>query len=52
MADQICYCYGYTEEDIKHDLIVNKGRSSILERVAEARKNGTCECDEKHPQKR
>jgi hypothetical protein len=52
MDELICFCYGYTEEDIKRDLIDNKGRSSILESVAEARKKGTCECEEKHPQKR
>ena len=52
MEDLVCYCYNFTHKDIEHDLIINKGESSILEKIAEARKSGICECDEKHPQKR
>jgi len=52
MAELVCYCHELTREDIKNDLIANKGRSTILERIAESRKNGLCECDDKHPQKR
>jgi hypothetical protein len=48
----ICYCHGYTEADIIADIKRNKGKSSILQQIKEARKNNTCRCDEKHPQKR
>ncbi len=48
----ICYCFGYTEADIIEDVLKNKGHSSILERVAEARRTLTCQCDDKHPEKR
>ena len=48
----VCYCYEYTEEDIENDILRNNGRSLILERIAKARKNNTCQCDLKHPEKR
>ena len=52
MKKLICYCYGYTETDIIADYVKNKGRSSILAQITEARKNKTCQCDDKHPEKR
>jgi len=48
----ICYCHGYTEADIIADVKRNKGESSIMRQIIEARKNNTCQCDEKHPEKR
>lgn len=48
----ICYCYEYTEADIKKDLLMNNGRSLFLERIIKARENNTCQCDIKHPEKR
>lgn len=48
----ICYCFEYTEADIQNDLLENNGRSLILEQITEARKNNTCKCDVKHPEKR
>ncbi len=48
----ICYCHGYTEADIIADLKRNKGKSTIMEQIIEARKNNTCKCDEKHPERR
>jgi hypothetical protein len=48
----ICYCYGYTAADIVKDIRVNNGHSSIAARITENRKNGTCQCDIKHPAKR
>ena len=47
----ICYCFGYTDADIIDDLLQNDGYSSILERIAEAKKNLTCQCDIKNPKK-
>jgi hypothetical protein len=52
MKKLICHCYGYTEEDIAADFKKNNGRSAILARITEARKNKTCQCDDKHPEKR
>jgi hypothetical protein len=48
----ICYCFNYTEADIIDDVIKNLGHSSILERITEEKKNLTCQCDIKNPQKR
>jgi len=52
MSQLICYCFEYTEEDIINDFTKNHGKSAILERITEARKNNTCRCDDKHPEKR
>jgi hypothetical protein len=48
----ICYCFGYSQADIVDDVARHHGRSTILERIAEAKKNGTCQCDTKNPKKR
>ncbi len=48
----ICYCHGYTEADIVADLNKNMGESLIMRQIIEARKNKTCHCDEKHPERR
>ncbi len=52
MKQLICYCYEYSEYDIVSDFQANNGKSLILERIAEARRNNTCQCDNKHPEKR
>jgi len=52
MKQLIYYCYEYSEEDIIADLETNNGKSLILERISEARRNNTCQCDDKHPEKR
>jgi hypothetical protein len=48
----ICYCFNYTDADIADDVLENRGRSSIEEKIAKAKKNGTCQCDIKNPKKR
>jgi hypothetical protein len=48
----ICYCYRYTEDDIKNDLLKNNGNSTILENIIYNRKYGLCKCDDNHPQHR
>ena len=45
----ICYCFGYTEEDISRDVQENSGASSILERIVNEKKKGTCRCATIHP---
>jgi hypothetical protein len=34
----ICYCFGYSEEDIIRDLKENRGISSILEKILNEKK--------------
>ena len=48
MGDLICYCFAYTEEDIKQDYIHN-GRSLIMEKITAEKKRGACECTTKNP---
>jgi hypothetical protein len=49
MANQICYCFGYSDEDIVSDVLGNKGNSTILERIVNEKKNGGCNCGTSHP---
>ncbi|MBW1998011.1 MAG: hypothetical protein JRJ29_08630 [Deltaproteobacteria bacterium] len=44
----ICYCFGYTEQDIIEDYVEN-GRSLIMERILAEKKNGECDCSHKNP---
>ena len=46
--DLICYCFGYTKDDIKKDLIKN-GRSVIVERITSEKKVDGCDCVNKNP---
>lgn len=48
MNDLICYCFTYTESDIKSDIITNK-KSTILERIKAEKKANACECKTKNP---
>lgn len=52
MAQLICYCFNYTEEDIKQDVLANAGHSTILARINAEMKAGNCKCATKHPQRR
>ena len=45
----ICYCFGYSEEDIIRDVQESNGMSSILERILNEKKKGACRCDITHP---
>jgi hypothetical protein len=47
----VCYCFGYSDEDILNDLDKN-GRSTIFEKIMEAKKSGGCQCAEKNPKGR
>jgi copper chaperone CopZ len=46
--DRICYCFGYTRDDIEQDF-VNNGRSLIMEKIAAEKKAGGCDCGDKNP---
>jgi hypothetical protein len=48
----ICYCFGYSEDDIIHDVRENNGMSSILEKILNEKKKGTCRCGTTHPLRR
>lgn len=45
----ICYCFGYSEEDIVRDVRENNGISSIVERILSEKKRGGCNCKYNHP---
>jgi hypothetical protein len=49
--DLICYCFGYTAEDIRVDLAEN-GRSTIVARIMKEKKNGGCNCESANPKGR
>ncbi len=46
----VCYCFGYSEEDIIRDVIENSGTSHILERILGEKKKGACNCKHNHPE--
>jgi len=52
MKKLVCYCFEYSEVDIIADFKVNNGKSSILKRIIEVKRNNTCQCDDTHPEKR
>ena len=48
MTDLICYCFGYTSEDIRQDFIKH-GCSMIMEKIKAEKKMGSCQCNTKNP---
>jgi uncharacterized phosphatase len=48
MEKFICYCFHYTASDIKKDYFKN-GRSTIMAKIQEEKRKGTCQCAEKNP---
>jgi len=52
MNRKICYCFNFTEADIRDDVLGNNGRSSMLERIIAAKQRGACQCAIKHPEGR
>ena len=52
MTKTICYCYDYSDEDIREDVRQNNGRSAILEYIIEEKKKDACQCKTKHPEGR
>lgn len=51
MSDLICYCFGYTAQDILKDLAQN-GRSLIMEKIMDEKRLGGCDCAKKNPKGR
>jgi hypothetical protein len=50
-ADLICYCFGYSKEDIRNDYLKN-GQSLIMRRIVAEKKIGNCRCGETNPKGR
>jgi hypothetical protein len=51
LDDLICYCFGYTADDIEQDFIKNE-RSVIIKKIAAEKKIGGCDCANKNPKGR
>jgi hypothetical protein len=51
MSHLVCYCFGYTDEDIIKDFIANR-KSTVLARITQAKRTDSCQCDVKNPWKR
>jgi len=51
LSETICYCFGYTIEDIHGDLL-RHGRSTIMDRIQKEKKMGSCDCAAKNPKGR
>ena len=47
----VCYCLGYTREDIREDA-ARYGRSVIFERIVAASRAGACYCAVSNPRGR
>ena len=51
MPALVCYCFGYSEDDIRRDFGTH-GRSTILEKIKAEKQFGNCRCAEKNPKGR
>ena len=51
LDDLVCYCFGYTVNDIEQDFVKNE-RSLIIEKIAAEKKVGGCDCTNKNPKGR
>ncbi|RLB84673.1 MAG: BFD-like (2Fe-2S) protein [Deltaproteobacteria bacterium] len=51
MAVKICYCFNYTDEDIRKDVLKN-GRSLIMEMIMREKSLGNCDCANQNPNRR
>jgi hypothetical protein len=51
MSEVVCYCFGYTADDIRQDHETH-GHSTILEKIKLEKKFGNCQCAVKNPKGR
>ncbi len=51
MQELICYCFGYSAEDIRQDVFTN-GRSLIMEEIRATKQLGGCQCATNNPKGR
>ncbi|HEC31504.1 MAG: BFD-like (2Fe-2S) protein [Deltaproteobacteria bacterium] len=49
MSKLICYCWNYTDEDIRKDVFEHNGKSTIMEKIKAEKKAGNCQCEIKNP---
>ncbi len=49
--ETICFCFNYTDADIIADVLAHHGQSTIEQQIAEAKKNGRCQCELKNPKR-
>ncbi|MGQ9745913.1 MAG: hypothetical protein ACUVQV_08085 [Dissulfurimicrobium sp.] len=47
----VCYCFGYTDDDIRED-VKTYGCSLIMEQIMAGKKDGNCQCATKNPKGR
>ena len=48
VAEKICYCFNYTDDDIERDVLVH-GKSLISEKILASKKAGGCRCASENP---
>ncbi|MCD6269262.1 MAG: (2Fe-2S)-binding protein [Deltaproteobacteria bacterium] len=49
MEKFVCYCFEYSEADIRKDVFDHNGRSTIIERIQAETRAGNCQCQVKNP---
>ena len=52
MAELVCYCFGYTANDIREDVLKNNGESTIMAKIKAEKQAGNCQCETKNPRGR
>jgi len=50
-TDLVCFCFGYTRNDIEQDFIKN-GQSTIMAKIESQTRSGGCDCAKKNPKGR
>ena len=48
MKDLICFCFGYSADDIERDYLEN-GDSTIIKKIRMEKKFDNCQCATKNP---
>jgi len=48
VSELVCYCFEYSEDDIKNDFRQH-GKSTIMEKIQMEKKSGNCQCATKNP---
>lgn len=49
--EKVCYCFNYTKQDIQEDFHKH-GRSAIMDRIVDEKRDGNCECESTNPKGR
>ena len=52
MEEIVCYCFGYTKEEIIKDTLINPDQPAILKRILLEKRAGNCRCRETNPKGR